>query len=318
MSVATISARPPNGPALVGEFNRFIGIDWSGAEGEYPDGIAVASMSPNGSLDKIEQCDWSRKGVCEWLNEQADKRRILAGIDFAFAHPFVDKGCYYPESCVRPDSPRKLWEEIDEIAKRLRAPHLYAARPVKENRLGLGAYYHFPNCRGARYEQRLRRTESVAAGNPSSSFFGVGAKGVAAGSLAGMRFLHKIAGDELSRFAVWPFDYPQPGQSVLVEIYPALFLAGHSITSAGRVHKCGLMRQAVCELNGVLAHFKAKPLPEDYQLRGGDLDERDAIASAAALRHLSREKGMWKFPDKEREAAEKEGWIFGVKPKVDS
>ena len=97
-------------------------------------------MTADGLPQKPDQVNWSRTGVVNWLNEQADKGTILAGLDFAFAHPFHNGECYYPGASIHLDSPRALWREINKISEG--APDYYARVPVWNNPL-LGDYYFF-------------------------------------------------------------------------------------------------------------------------------------------------------------------------------
>ena len=318
MSVATISASPPNGPALVGEFDRFIGIDWSGAKGECHPNIVVAAASCGEDAPKIVSGPkhglWSRPAVLDRLAKECGREnmRTLVGIDFAFAHPFRG-GCYYPGSDICPDSPRSLWREIEKIAAHTpdaETGHFHAADSVKKSRLG--GYYKFNNHTGTLYEsvsERFRKTELAAkqqGRKPTCSFDGQGQKGVATGSLAGMRMLHALKGETGDKIAVWPFDAPDNASLVVVEIYPSFFFArvGASLPK----NKEGVN-------NFLREHCDSNPLPESFRFCDNWFnDERDAIVSAAALRHLSGEKEMWE----KQGAAEKEGWIFGVKPKADA
>ena len=70
---------------------------------------------------------WSRKAIIDWLEGISAKRRVLAGIDFAFAYPVYDgKGerCgYFPDFADAPQDGPCLWQFIEEINKD--APHLY-------------------------------------------------------------------------------------------------------------------------------------------------------------------------------------------------
>ena len=84
-------------------FRGFIGIDWSGARGPRQPGIQLAMAAPGGgaplTLDPDGHRHWGREAVLDRLLALADapdEAPLLVGIDFAFAHPFIDEDGYYP------------------------------------------------------------------------------------------------------------------------------------------------------------------------------------------------------------------------------
>lgn len=323
MKVKASPILSPDRPARVG-FDRFIGIDWSGAQGEWLSNIAVATVSCGKSAPQIMRGPmrglWSRPSVLEFLAGECGREdgRTLVGVDFAFAYPFVDGNGYFPGADDGPRNHRKLWELVDKHGHS--DAFLYGMGITKA--IPWKSHFHTEG-KMSKFRARWRGTEKAARNTPDckpkSSFLCAYSGQVGRGTLAGMRMLHALKKEVGDKVAVWPFDAIGNSPLVAVEIYPRFFFACAKIkaVSAKRVRAENLMRQAVRELNDVLAHFDAAPLPENYQLCGKDLDERDAIASAAALRRLSREKGTWALSNKkDREAAEKEGWIFGVKSKT--
>ncbi|MEL0062077.1 MAG: hypothetical protein VW801_01020, partial [Candidatus Puniceispirillum sp.] len=92
-------SKPSSLPALSG----FLGIDWSGAKGQRHAGLQLAMARPGTaapcSLTPPGATSWSRLDVLDLLlglaADTADAA-IVVGIDFAFAHPFVDVEAYYP------------------------------------------------------------------------------------------------------------------------------------------------------------------------------------------------------------------------------
>ena len=93
--------------------SAFIGIDWSGAKGPRQQGIQLACALPGNAPPRRIACPvggyWGREFVFDWLLALArgsvtlrdkpglrENGPILVGIDFAFAHPFMDEGVYYP------------------------------------------------------------------------------------------------------------------------------------------------------------------------------------------------------------------------------
>ena len=88
----------------------------------------------------------------------------------------------------------------------------------------------------------------------------------------------------------------------LVEIFPSFYFALAGIkTAKGNQAKLEM-------LNKALLFFNSDQLPDKFIVNGPDFDEADAIISAAAIRALSAKEKTWEVPD----AANQEGWIFGV------
>ncbi len=77
-------------------FSSYLGIDWSGAKAKHHAGLQLAIAKPGKAVPKRMGPPvgryWSRFQVLELLIEYANaavgKFPVLAGIDFAFAHPF--------------------------------------------------------------------------------------------------------------------------------------------------------------------------------------------------------------------------------------
>ena len=286
-------------------FDLFVGIDWSGARGEMHRGISVFAaergdapprpVSPPGGAKR-----WSRPAVMDYLQHASETKQVLAGIDFAFAHPFHDTGSYYPNTTGSPDNPRGLWQLIDEINQQ--QPYLYGGA-IWDN-AEFGPYYNaYGGRRGALFSSRRRRTEQDARAvkAPSPTFNCVGPAGVGTGSLAGMRMLHHLA----DATHIWPFgDASCPTASLmLVEIFPSYYFAAAGIQPVNQ------QQAALTALNQALGFYGSAPLLDNSHLGGPDADDADALIAAAALRHHAADKACWQVPDE----AALEGWIFGVK-----
>ena len=292
----------------------FIGIDWSGAQGPRQPGIQLAIAKQGRgvpiSVSPEDGRSWGRDGILSWLLEAAETGPVLAGIDFAFAHPFVDEGAYYPGLAASPHSPVELWNLIEGIS--VQAPHLYGGAMFAA--AGFGDFYLSPKNHGApNYASRRRVTEGAAraAGrSPSPTFKAIGADNVATGSMAGMRLIHALKSALGSRLSVWPFDPVFESESnlnrglamILVEIFPSYYF-----------HRAGLnpAKNAAADpgfMTAALAAYDSDGVARDYVPKGADADESDALISAAALRYFAREPWCWQVPD----AALTEGWIFGV------
>ena len=290
------------------EFELFVGIDWSGAKGPRQPGLSVFAAGPGNSVpERVFPPDgryWSRIAILDYLRFQATKKRVLAGIDFAFAYPVSDVDgsiCgYFPGYPHSPETAHDLWALIDRLnAER---PDLYGGGIWDHPQLG--AYYNAPGGRrGTAFSSRRRLAEQVAreVKSPSPTFNCVGPAGVGTGSLAGMRALH-----QLSSFAhIWPFDNPDTVSRPLhlVEIFPSYYFALAGIKPVNGAHG---ERE---NINQALACFGSDPVSADFQANGPDHDEADALISAAALRWFSAQSDFWSVPADARA----EGWIFGVK-----
>ena len=91
---------------MTADFSGFVGIDWSGARGPRQPGIQLAEAAPGTAAPHTIMAEdgrhWGREPVLDWLIRRtaaADASAagpVLVGIDFAFAHPFVDEGAFYP------------------------------------------------------------------------------------------------------------------------------------------------------------------------------------------------------------------------------
>lgn len=284
-----------------GGFERFIGIDWSGAKGARQPGIAVALCDADGRCGLARPPgggSWSREAVRDYLAECPPG--TLAGMDFAFSLPWPEAGPL-PPGLDQPTDARHLWRMVDDLCRA--EPHLYAG-PAYHPEGGWLADYMFTKLtgrelwRGRFYAtDRLRRTETALTPRPNSAFRIVGAKTVGPGSFSGMRVLSALDRRSGERIAVWPFDAPGGGLT-LVEVYPSLYyaLAGRRRSRDPQV------------VEAVLAHFGAQ-CSADQPIRSQD--DADALVAAAALRHIAARPDAFARPAEDRLH---EGWIFGVPP----
>lgn len=306
-------------------FDLFIGIDWSGAAAEHQKGIQVAEAELGTSAPTIipppSPKGWSRHAIITYLKEKkAQGRRVLAGVDFAFAHPWGKDG-YYPDmpQAIAPQDALGLWRLVDEANKDY--PHLYGGGIWGHETLR--AYYNAPECRDGRggrgglYASRRRKTELVAAcvnnRTPSPTFNCVGAAGVGTGSLAGMRMLNLLVDDAW----IWPFSgdkgrsssiskiSAKNGVLVMAEIYPALYFAMAGVKDAEK------KAQPLDALNRGLAYFNASMM-DSIANHVPDHDDIDAAISSAALRALHDPTEIFPIDPADYPAASREGWIFGA------
>jgi hypothetical protein len=308
----------------------FVGIDWSGARGPRQHGIQLACAMPGNAAPQRIDCPsaekWGREAVFDWLlalargsavlppasPRQRSDGPVLVGVDFAFAHPFVDQGVYYPglPPTAQPRTPSALWQMIDQICSP--DPHLYGGRVFATP--PWADYYLSPHNHGApRFASRRRVTEHasrVDGRSPSPTFKAIGADNVATGSMAGMRLLHRLKTALAGDLVVWPFDPVSAAEKeaalIIVEIFPSLYFHAAGLNPA---------RNAAADpmfMSKALAAYDSHGVPQDFQPLGSDADEADAIISAAAMRHFARNAGCWSAPAAAEQAARSEGWIFGV------
>lgn len=269
-------------------FDRYVGIDWSGAAQPGYRGVAVAECRPGRGAPRLlrpaQGGTWTRSAVLDWLLQQPAGDRLLVGFDFAFALP--GDGRPLPA----------LWAEIDArcAGEADLLGRVYAEQDPRFWRAGP---------RPAHWNETPRATESACReaglGSPQTPFQLIGAKQVGKGALAGMRLLHRLREQAGERYAVWPVDVAGPGddaRSICTEIYPRLF-----IRMAGLGNRKLRTRE---DLNDAL-----NPLAS-IGLASGAFDdhEADALVSAAGLRHLAQQADCWRAG-----AGQPEGWIFGVR-----
>lgn len=283
-------------------FDRFIGIDWSGAE-DPKSSIQVARCSKGTKVPEIVpncgQSNWRRRGVLDWLLQCHKKgERVIAGFDFAFAYPFYDKNAYFPGHRKTPRSVESLWKLIDSICDPgdFYGGPFYKPPPFCD-------YLLYQTYKGERYNGRMRLTDERCSGNPTSVFKCLGAESVGVGSIAGMRMLHHIKKQLNKDFQIWPFENGNDNRSVIVEIYPTLFF---------RLSGQNSIRRNYQTLNNALKFFNSDQLPSYPRIESKD--QIDAIISAAAIRYLADKHNTWQ-PAALSEckcARDFEGWIFGV------
>ena len=260
---------------LRGAFERYIGIDYSGAETPIasPKGLRVymadrgttpVEVQPPASAKKY----WTRRGIAEWLAEVlSEDIPTLVGIDHGFSFPLR----YFAENRVPLD-----WRAFLEDFQRhwpTDDDHTYVDF-VREGVCG--------NAPARSGNPRWRRVTEIRARGAKSVFHFDVQGSVAKSTHSGIPWLRYIDLKAAGRVHFWPFDgweFPA-GKSVVAEVYPALWSRSFPRENRdGHQHDAysiaAWMRQA--DSNGLLSTFANPPL-----------DEAD------------------------REAAQIEGWILGV------
>lgn len=285
----------PGDGRKVPDFDRFVGIDWSGAKGVRHRGIAVAVAEVGRSAPALvappSPAGWARGEVANFL--EALPGRVLAGFDFSFAPPFVSRGAYLPGMDTAGDGPG-FWRHVDALSDDRDYGAAGFMAGAARGHFWMGAadgakadFLHFRVC-----EQRFN---AAGGGKASTLFDCVGAAQVAKASFAGMRVLNRLR----QGFAVWPFD--PPGERTIVEIYTRAMLRH----AGGR----GLKIRDRAGLDTALAALGSDPFggndpPDDHQT--------DALVTAAALRRLAPEPAWWTPVGLTPEIARTEGWTFGI------
>lgn len=286
-------------------FERFVAVDWSGAESPAKSGaIAMAECRAGSSRVNIINEVKSRRDVAEMVAHYLKQEsRTLIGIDcnFGYARAIGEKqfGKGYTF--------RDLWLAVEESSHNL--PDFYAKGFWTHY---VYAPYFWTGGKQDGFKLHRRQTENrcgaLGYGFPESPFKMIGPKQVGKGGLAGMRFAHYIKEKYGESVAFWPFERALAGHAriVISEIYPRIFLrlAGHGpkkVTQAAELKK-------VLDIYGCYMPDLAKF--SDHQ--------SDAIVAAAGLKNLCGDR-----PDVPGEiakpeglaarVAETEGWIFGVK-----
>jgi hypothetical protein len=256
-------------------FDRYIGIDYSGAETADSScrGLRVYVAEGSGRPKQIlipipPQQYWTRRGLAEWLRKELEAGvPTIVGIDHGFSFPLK----YFERHSPGPDWPsflvdfQKHWP-TDE-------PKTYIDF-IRDGIVGEGSKRMGENT-------WLRLTEKWTATAKSVFLFDVQGS-VAKSTFAGLPWLLYLLNSRKRPVHFWPFegwDIPQ-GASVVAEVYPALWMR--------RFERDG---------------------------RDGDEHAAFATAAWLQRADRDRTLGIYLSPPlttEEQEIAEIEGWILGV------
>lgn len=282
-------------------FTRFIAIDWSGARGPRYAGVAVAECGVGEDAPRLVPAPggwWSRSAVFGWLRGGLEDGPALVGIDCAFSLPFAVASSYFPDG---EGSAFALWDRVESAC----AGHPdFAGRAFATDPAYAAGFWHAgpqPDWYDDPHRATELRCRVDGLGSPQSPFKLIGAKQVGLGGLSGMRLLRRLRLEAPGRVAVWPFEEPAAGASVVVEIYPRLFLR-----RAGFGNR--KIREAV-DIDAALAALGARPAGGTAAVTD---HEADALVSAAGLRRLAADPRVWAPEGLDDRARRQEGWIFGV------
>lgn len=201
------------------QFNRYIGIDYSGAETADSSckGIRVFMAEGSGEPAQVQPPPsprryWTRRGLAEWLcNELGGETPTIVGIDHAFSFPLA----YFEKYRLSSN-----WQDFLEDFHHhwpTDARHNYVCF-LREEPSGSGL-----NRTGERSWFRVTEMWTPTA----KSVFGFGVNGeVATSTHAGLPWLLYLRKQCKRQPHFWPFDgweIPE-GKSVVAEVYPALWM----------------------------------------------------------------------------------------------
>ena len=255
-------------------FRRYIGIDYSGAQTPTSSlkGLRVYAAAPEVPPDEVQppasaRKYWTRRGIFEWLvGELAEDQPTLVGIDHAFSFPLR----YFQQHAL----PLEWAAFLEDFHRHWPADedNVYLDF-IREGQIGDGR---------ARWgDPHWRRLTELRARAKSAFHFDVQGS-VAKSTHAGVPWLLHLRRRFDSRLHFWPFDgwHIPPGQSAVVEVYPALW---------------------------------SPSFPQD----GRDAHQHDAYSIAAWMRQSDFNGALsmlWNphLNDDERRTAAIEGWILGV------
>ncbi len=207
-------------------FQRYIGIDYSGAETAESSlkGLRAYQATPGASAVEIQPPPsprkyWTRRGIAHWLLEVlANGPPTVVGIDHGFSFPLR----YFEVHHLLPD-----WSDfLDDFQAHWPTdePHTYVDF-VRDGVCGDGAA-RMGSSKWRRLCEQRCRAKSVF----HFDVQGTVAKSTHAG-IPWLRFLRSRLGE---RVQFWPFDGwdVAPGRSVIAEVYPSLWR--HAYPTEGR------------------------------------------------------------------------------------
>ena len=269
-------------------FDRFLGVDWSGAKVGGNVFLAEVVRTGDGGLS-VERVERSSRAKVEAELRVRPDRRTLAGLDFSFSFPagFVLSG---RTDWTWPELRRWTADLVASSGGDVRAA-LHAAPERDQFRL----------VPGDRAPLLRRRTEEACVPLPASVFdLVVYQRQVTLGTIHGMAVLDHLA--DVEHLAVWPYDGDTVAgaATVVAEAYPSMWLDPD------------LRKGSDVDRREQVSRWRARPdivgLDADsvaFLRRSGDA--ADALAVALALPDLSLDAPA-------DEVTAREGWILGVPP----
>ena len=203
------------------QFQRYIGIDYSGAEtptSSLPGlrvYVAERGSPPEPRLPPPSpRKHWTRRGLAEWLVERLrEQMPTLVGIDHGFSFPIQ----YFEQHCLPKD-----WRAFLVDFKQhwpTDGDHIYVDF-VRDGTCG--------NAAARSGNPRWRRLTEVRVGTAKSAFYSKLQSPVAKSTQAGLSWLLYLRRQLGNRVHFWPFDgWKVPaGRSAIAEVYPSLWSRG--------------------------------------------------------------------------------------------
>ena len=199
-------------------FDRYIGIDYSGAETPTAGlkGLRVYAGDRSSAADEVlppagSRRHWTRRGVSEWLLERVrEPQATLVGMDHGFSFPRE----YFEAHALPLDWPTLL----DDFQRHW--PTDADDTSVEMVRKGVRG-----DAAARNGDARWRRAAEKRTGAAKSVFHFDVSGSVAKSTHAGLPWLRRLRREAGERVHFWPFDgWAVPsGRSVVLEIYPSLW-----------------------------------------------------------------------------------------------
>ena len=199
-------------------FQRYIGIDYSGAEAPVSSLKALRVYEATLDRDPVEvppppspRKYWTRKGIAAWLARSlAGESPAIVGIDHGFSFPQA----YFEKYRLPLEWPAFL---EDFCAHWPTGEDNVYVDFVREGLAGKGAL--------RKGNSRWKRLVEVRAGSAKSVFHFDVPGSVAKSTHAGLPWLRFLRHQPGNRVHFWPFDgwEVEPGKSAIVEVYPSLW-----------------------------------------------------------------------------------------------
>ena len=267
-------------------FDRFIGIDYSGAESPtsrlrglqvyaaHADGGSVEAWHSPKVSNNGQHVNWTRREVAERLLQEINQgTRFLAGIDHGFSIPMNYFARYGLES----------WSQfLDDFVHHwpTQGDHVYVDF-VRDGNLFRSGDAPPPGSRTGKTDE-FRLTEQWTSSAKSVFLFDVQGS-VVKSTHAGIPWLKWLRDQAGERVHFWPFDgwAVPPDKSVIVEVYPSIFR-------------------------------------KRYRREDRTLDQQDAYATAQWMASMATHGALADYFSPpltmvERVVANLEGWILGVR-----
>jgi hypothetical protein len=274
----SLKYRPWKLEGVVPQFERYIGVDYSGAQTPESSlrGLRVYAAAPANEPCEIlpqaylplsQRKYWTRREIAEWITDKISSGpTVLVGIDHGFSFPLE----YFDTHSLRHN-----WDTfLDDFQHHWPTDQedVYVDF-VRSGHCGKGAM-RSGKATWRRITERRCRAKSVFHFDVQGS--------VAKSTHSGIPWLRFIRSQTAGRVHFWPFDGWQipGGKSAIVEVYPALW-------------------------------------SRSFHPENRDQHQHDAYSIAAWLRNADGDGSFERFlyprlNDEERATAEFEGWILGV------